>query len=599
MRLKSIFLFLAIVKGLLFAQSDNLYSSATNELLSQLQSYYAQYDEDTHSLKIVGYYKYVDRRIPENLQDNLEDILKLLLAYKEYVKKITIVGHASSESSVGKTDEEKYLRNLLISQNRADNVLEYVKELSKSFSKVDQNWINTNFFTIGKSFSEPILDKNGEEVSKLSRRVEFIIRLKTIYQKFDNKVIRLSSYVHDILENYPSVKEKYFLVQSLQQELNKNQAAFYPTLDFNYKYSDYSKSDDDHYDNTESIDLTLRYNIFKGFSDLEQNNIDEYNIESNRYLKEQVESDLIKSLIEAYTSIQKQKEILDLAYSNLDDYKTWMQKEDIKFQSGLVTLNAYAKVQSRYITQKINLEELKAEYKKSIIKMQKYINLGSDDTNYFEKLVPKSEYFTNKAIAFEDLFTKAPSIKEADANIAMYQAKIDQSKSGFYPKVDFVAQTKVSDEEYDNNTATKNNLEENKVSLEASFNLFSGGKNLTSYKKAFFEYRQKLQKKEEIKKELAYNLKKEYHQLDLENKKFLLFKELVQKREESYSGAKYDYKFAKIDAETLLDAVDDLYSARRRQIENRYELQIIKYSILGEVGVLKEYIIDKDTISKE
>ncbi len=594
MKLKLIFTVVVMMNCYLFAKSDSMYSDTTNELLSKLQYYNAEYEEETHSLRIVDYYQDVNRKIPSNLQHNLHDILKILIEYKDYVKKVSIMGHASSESSKGKTTEDKYLRNLSISQERADNVLEYVKELSKRFSKPEQNWIETNFFAIGRSSSEVVQDEEGDEIKRLSRRVEMEIQLRTSYQKSDDKVITLASYVQQLMNNYPSLKEKYFLIQSLQEELRKNQSSFYPTLDLNYNYTKYFESEDDNFDNTQSVDLTLRYNIFNGFKDLTQNNIDQYSIESNRYLTEQIEIDLIKSVIEAYTSIQKQKEILDLAYSNLDNYKTWVQKEDIKFQSGLVTLNNYAKVQSRYTQQKINLEEMKMAYKDSIIQLQKYIDLESDDTNYFEKLDPKSEYLTNKIIAFEEIFTKSPSIKEMDANIQMYQEKIAQSKSGFYPTIDLVGKTKLSDEEYTNNIPSKNNFEESSVALEASFNLYRGGKDSAEYRQKLSDYKQQLEKKEEIKRDLDFKLRTAYHQMDLENTKASLIKELVEKREESYLGAKYDYKFAKIDAEVLLDAVDNLYNAKKRQIENTYSLKTIKYNILAEIGVLKKYILKEE-----
>lgn len=598
MKVKVLLVWLVFANCLAFAQTDSLYSKTTDEMIKKLQYYNVQYEEETHSLKLIDYYQNVNRKIPASLQHNLHDILKVLTQYKDYVKKVTIIGHASSDSSA-KTSEDKYLKNLTVSQTRADNVLEYVTELSQRFSTPDKNWINTNFNAIGRSSSDVVENEAGEEIRRLSRRVEIDIQLRTSYQDSTSKVIPLSFYVEKVLAEYPSIQEKYFLVQSLEQELRKTQAAFYPTLDLSYNYTDYTRSEDDNYDNTQSLDLTLRYNIFNGFYDMKQNKIDKYNIESNRYLKEQLEIDLVKSLIEAYTTIQKQKEILDLAYSNLDNYKTWMQKEDIKFQSGLVTLNSYAEVQSRYTQQKINLEEMKMAYKDSIIKMQKYLEFDSDDTNYFEVLDPQSDYLENKVMAFEDLFKKAPSIKEANSNIAMYQAKFDQSKSSFYPTVDLVGKTKVTDEEYEKGIAAKNNMEETSIALEASFNIFSGGEDMANYKKTLLEYKQKLQKKEEIKKELNYKLRTAYQKLDLGNTKASLISELVEKREESYLGARYDYQFAKINAEALLDAVDDLYSARKRQVENRYELQMLKYNILAEIGVLKDHILDTKKSSKE
>lgn len=598
MKVGIVFVWIFCMIGFIHAQSNNIYSNITDEIVSKLQPYNVKYEESSHSLKFVDHYKNFQMSVPDHLHDNLPKILKVLIEYKDYIKKITILGYSSSRNSQGKTKEEKYLKNLVISQKRADNVLKYIKGLSTQLSLHDVDWIEKNFFSIGKSSSDVIKNEQGEEVESLSRRVEIQIQLQTNLKQRENKVISLAFYVQKLLKDYPSIKEKYYLIQSLQQELRQSKSTDYPTLDLNYNYTDYSKSDDDHYDLVKALDLTMRYNLFNGFKDLRQKNIDTYNIESNKYLKKQVESDLIQIFIESYLSIQQKKEVLDLAYNNLDNYKIWMDKEDIKFQNGLATFHNYSQVQGRYIQQKINLEEAKTAYKQSIIKMQKYIEFYSDDTNYFEKLNPSSKYFINKTVAFDDMLKKAPSIKEANANISMYKQKCEQSKSAYYPKVDLVGKTKITDEDYNNYLAPKNNVKESYVALEASFNLFSGGKDMANYKKTLFEYKQKLQKKQEIQRDLSYKLKTSYNQFDLEKTKQIYLKKLVEKREDSYLGAKYDYKFAKIDAKALLDAVDELYSAKKQQIENRYQLQTTKYEILGEIGVLKETIL-KNTNSKE
>ena len=63
--------------------------------------------------------------------------------------------------------------------------------------------------------------------------------------------------------------------------------------------------------------------------------------------------------------------------------------------------------------------------------------------------------------------------------------------------------------------------------------------------------------------------------------------------EESLYGATYDYKFAKIDANGLLDAVDELYMAKKTYIENSYDRQIAIYKILSIIGNIKEFIFKK------
>ncbi len=70
-----------------------------------------------------------------------------------------------------------------------------------------------------------------------------------------------------------------------------------------------------------------------------------------------------------------------------------------------------------------------------------------------------------------------------------------------------------------------------------------------------------------------------------------LLKSLIEKRENSLLGASYEYKFAKIDANSLLDNVDDLYSAKKMYIENKYDILLSKYKILNVIGIIKTNIL--------
>lgn len=91
--------------------------------------------------------------------------------FKEYVSEIIIEGHTDSEGD--------YLYNLELSQKRALSVSSYCLNaknavLSESKIKGVRDMITAN----GKSFSNPVLDKDGKEDRNASRRVEFLFRLK-------------------------------------------------------------------------------------------------------------------------------------------------------------------------------------------------------------------------------------------------------------------------------------------------------------------------------------------------------------------------------------------------------------------------------------
>lgn len=409
--------------------------------------------------------------------------------------------------------------------------------------------------------------------------------------KFENRqTIYLVDFIKRLLVENPTINEQFHFLESLQRDINISNAAFLPTIDLNYKYTDYSKSSVDKFTDTTSKDITLRYNIFNGFEDSLNQKVVQSNYDTNIHLKNQIESDLIYSLTEAFITIQKQKDILELARKNLDDYDQWVKKEDIKFKNDLVSLREYAKVQSRDTIQRMNFEELKKQYNDSIFTFQKYLDFNKEEIAYFEKLTPHSKYLDNKDIAYETSLSLSPYIQEAKANVVLSKDKMKQERVHFYPKVDLVGKVSRLDENYENRVADEN--KDKYVALEAKLNFYSGGKDKSTYEKRLSEYRQKIKKRDEVILDVKYkvNLSFSKYEFFLKKDKFLLH--LIKKREESYLGATYDYKFAKIDADILLDAVDDLYDAKKQYITNKYDLQAVQYEILNNIGVIKNHILE-------
>ena len=119
---------------------------------------------------------YIERVLPVYLSVLLSD------EYRPYVAEIIIEGHTDSSGG--------YMRNLLLSQERAYAVAEIVLERGFIYNKTD---ILRSLVTVnGRSSSDPILNEDGTENMDASRRVVFKFRL-TDEQMIDQ--------LKDILEN--------------------------------------------------------------------------------------------------------------------------------------------------------------------------------------------------------------------------------------------------------------------------------------------------------------------------------------------------------------------------------------------------------------
>ena len=111
------------------------------------------------------------------LIDFFPRFLKIVKKNKKYIDKVLILGHTSSENSRGRTKQEKFMRNLILSQERADEIYYFIKHIEDKRVRQNINFIKKNFEPIGYS-SKYLIVENGRENKIKSRRIEFLIKLK-------------------------------------------------------------------------------------------------------------------------------------------------------------------------------------------------------------------------------------------------------------------------------------------------------------------------------------------------------------------------------------------------------------------------------------
>ena len=103
------------------------------------------------------------------------------IKYKNEIDEIRIEGHTSNTWSKGLKKSLTYLKNMKLSQNRANNVLSYCYSLNNNLIRKNRAWLEKHFRANGMAFSKlKYLDKEHSLVDLIkSKRVEFRVQMKT------------------------------------------------------------------------------------------------------------------------------------------------------------------------------------------------------------------------------------------------------------------------------------------------------------------------------------------------------------------------------------------------------------------------------------
>ncbi len=117
------------------------------------------------------------------LNDFFPRYIKILFSqkYKDKIDEIRIEGHTSNSWRGSTSPKRVYLKNMQLSQNRANRVLSYSYSINSNIIKEAREWLEINLRANGMAFAKlKYRDTNRtipDEVK--SRRVEFKVQLKT------------------------------------------------------------------------------------------------------------------------------------------------------------------------------------------------------------------------------------------------------------------------------------------------------------------------------------------------------------------------------------------------------------------------------------
>jgi len=129
------------------------------------------------------------------LNDFFPRYIKVLSSsqYKNEIDEIRIEGHTSNIWSKEAKQSETYLKNMKLSQNRANNVLSYCYSINDNFISKNRVWLEKHFRANGMAFSKlKYLDRNSSIVDLLkSKRVEFRVQMKTEEKIY--KILKVSN----------------------------------------------------------------------------------------------------------------------------------------------------------------------------------------------------------------------------------------------------------------------------------------------------------------------------------------------------------------------------------------------------------------------
>ena len=161
---------------------NKIYHALMHEFKHDLESWSAEIDPNDATVSFTGHnlvqFKqgsdYIEKNFKEIISDFFPRYVKVIRRYNSDIRRVRIEGHTSSEWGIQDSNDQKYLKNLNLSQRRAFNVLELCLLTLRYNHK---EWIKSKIGSEGLSSSKLLLKDDRSEDKKRSRRTVFKIEI--------------------------------------------------------------------------------------------------------------------------------------------------------------------------------------------------------------------------------------------------------------------------------------------------------------------------------------------------------------------------------------------------------------------------------------
>lgn len=421
-------------------------------------------------------------------------------------------------------------------------------------------------------------------------KIKLLVAASLVIVPLTGFAITLEDTVKEVLNTNPLIQERIKYFRSVKQDVDIAESGYYPTLDIvvgvgREKTNNRSTLFDDvNLDKTEAA-VVLNQNIYEGHAT--QNNVQRQlsRVDSAAYSVLEEANQVSLTMIEAYTSLFKQKELLALAEKNVETQKNINIKIKDRIDSGVGANSELEQSSSRLALAESNLLSAMSNYQDAL---SSFIKIYGNDIDPQDLVDPKNviELPTSKDLAISEAKVKNPSYKVQRANIEVARSNYDLADKGFHPEINLELR-----QDWNRNVSGVTGQDESaSIMLNFKWNLYNGGSDIASQQKSISELHQEL----EVYKTLTRNIDESislswtaYTILGKQMEYIKSHRELSEKTLKSYSE---EFDLGRRTLLDILDTEEELYSAERELATAKYDYIYAQYRVLESVGILSSYI---------
>lgn len=398
--------------------------------------------------------------------------------------------------------------------------------------------------------------------------------------------LNLQQAVEDAVRAHPVVKEKLHVYRQILQDKAIAESGWRPSVDLQASTGAY-RTDSPATGNTtvdynsSRVELSLTQNLFNGYDTTNQ-------IEQTRARARAALFDLYDSadnvaldVIKAYLEVLKQRELYQLAVQNVDSHEGILAQIRERNNSGVgrvsqlqQTEGRVARAHASLIAQQNNLQDALTQFHQLL---GRYVTPDELENPLLPELPPD-----DLDTLIDQALQQHPAMQVAFGNIEASRSDYERARSSRYPTVDL----RLAQLWGDDIGGASGNTDETSLVLNLRYNFYNGGADEAQRrKKASAVYEQK-EFAARVRRQIIETLRLARVADDSLNRQLAFLEQHVEKARQTVGSYREEFFIGQRDLIDLLDAENELNSARNKYSQARYDAMAARFRTYEALGRL-------------
>jgi len=395
--------------------------------------------------------------------------------------------------------------------------------------------------------------------------------------------LSLSQAIEDAIINNPEFRQEVKAYQAIEAEVASAKGGYYPVIDLSagigYEEVNTPITNSSGLMRRETA-VRLTQNLFEGFSTESEIKRLSYRMDAQGYRAQTAANDIALKMAQAYISLLRDKELMELADSNLNTHIKLLDQIEKRTAAGMGNQVEVDQAKARLALAQANFATAKNNYFDARSAFHRVLGRAPDET----LIKPKFHYPLPKTLeeATNTALIDHPTMQSANADIIESKMQFKTANRPNYPRIDLEVQ-----KTFDENTGGYKGKNENfQAMIRLRYNLYNGGKDSARLTQTARQYQQATEIRNNTRRQAIENLRYAWnaHKYITEHLEFN--NQHIKLTFQTLSGYRKQFSLGRRSLLDLLNTENEYVNALRTLITNESDQLIAKYRILAATGHL-------------